>query len=203
MTDEKPVESEEKIEKSEKLNCVPQGRAFQLDKLRALYKKTNLTEEYVTYYFTFRKEQNRARFFHFLFKGFPFTLACQSAGLSPQAVIDELAESVKKLSTTNTKDIVTKRAIPLDADLHIIFAICYSMIVGDLHAKYRQKIEEEKGNGWQKWVWLISTLPSITDMAGLKESTLSLGNPGAVTIEDLAKEEANLAGIYQVKKICN
>ena len=201
MTDEKKQAESVKPEKQPIPNCVPQGRAFQLDKLRALYKKTNLTEEYVTYYFTVRKEQNRARFFHFLFKGFPFTLACQSAGLSPQAVIDELAESVKKLSTTNTKEIVTRRAIPLDADLHIIFAICYSMIVGDLHARYRQKIEEEKGNGWQKWVWLISSLPSITDMAGLKESTLNLGDPGSVTLEELAKQESNLSGIYQVKKI--
>ena len=201
MTSETDKGVDVKSDNKEKMNCVPQGRTFQLAKLRALYKKTNLTEEYVTYYFTVRKEQNRARFFHFLFKGFPFTLACQSAGLSPQSVIDELAESVKKLSITNTKDIVTKRAIPLDADLHIIFAICYSMVVGDLHAKYRQKIEEEKGNGWQKWVWLISSLPSISDMAGLKESTLSLGNPGSVTIEQIAEAESQLAGIYQVKKI--
>ena len=201
MSEMKPNEAKDTQSSKKPKDTVMQHRKEQLSQLSNLYKKTAMSEEYIVAYFRARKELARAHLFHYLFKGYTFNLACQSSGLAPQDIIDELSESISKFSSVDTSAIIRYRVPPLDTDIKLIFAIYYSIVIGDLHSKYRKCIETERGNSWQKYAYLISSLPSVTEIAGLKETTLNLGDPGSVTIEELNKEESSIAGLYQVKKV--
>ena len=200
MSEKKPNEEKDPKCSGKGKEPILQHKKEQEAQLANLYKKTAMSEEYIVAYFRARKEISRAHFFHYLFKGYTFNLACQSAGLDPQSIIDELSESISRFSQVDTTAIIKYKVPPLDTDIRLIFAVYYSIVIGDLHSKYRKCIETEKGNSWQKYAYLISSLPSVTEIAGLKEETLNLGDPGAITIEELAKEESSIAGLYEPQK---